>query len=105
MYAFENFPFLAQSSVLRKLAEISDITTLSSKERMKYDKCIQTLRDAYATYQHAFNEGYAKGFSEGYAKGVGERTMEIARAMLSAGEPLSKISLYTDLSEEEISKL
>ncbi len=105
MYTFENFPFLAQSSVLHKLAEISNLTTLSSKERMKYDKCIQTLRDAHATYQHAFNEGYVKGFSEGYAKGRRECTMKIAKTMLSAGEPLSKISLYTGLSEEEISKL
>lgn len=31
--------------------------------------------------------------------------MKIAKTMLSAGEPLSKISLYTGLSEEEISKL
>ena len=43
-------PFLAQNAVFRKLAEISDLNTLSSKERVKYDKSIQTMRDAYATY-------------------------------------------------------
>lgn len=93
MNTFERMPFLAQNAVFRKLAEISDLNTLSSKERVKYDKSIQTMRDAYATYQHALEKGVANG------------TMKIAKAMLSAGEPLSKISLYTGLSEEEIMKL
>lgn len=93
MNTFERMPFLAQNAVFRKLAEISGLNTLSSKERVKYDKSIQTMRDAYATYQHALE------------KGAINNSIQIARTMLSAGEPLSKISLYTGLSEEEIAKL
>lgn len=106
-------PFLAQNAVFRKLAEISDLNTLSSKERVKYDTSIQTMRDAYATYQHALEEGHAKGRSErlkeglkeGFEQGAFSNSIHIAQAMLSAGESLSKISLYTGLSEEEIAKL
>ncbi len=90
-------PFLAQNAVFRKLAEISDLNTLTPKERVKYDKSIQIMRDAYATYKHALEQGHAKGFSEGI--------VQTAKAMLSAGEPLDKISLYTGLSEEEIAQL
>ncbi len=86
-------PFLAQNAVFRKLAEISDLNTLTPKERVKYDKSIQIMRDAYATYKHALEQGHDEGVAQ------------IAKAMLSAGEPLHKICQYTGLSEEDIAKL
>ena len=50
-------------------------------------------------------EGEAKGKAEGKAEGEAKRNIEIARAMLAAGEPVEKIILYTGLTREEIEKL
>ena len=41
METFQRMPFLAQNSVFRKLAEITDISTLSKEEREIYDERIK----------------------------------------------------------------
>ena len=50
-------PFLAQNAVFRKLAEISDISTLSKEEHKKYDESIKRYRDTMAVINYAVKEG------------------------------------------------
>ena len=45
MTTLENIPFLADNPVFRYLADVSDISALSQKERQRYDESIKTMRD------------------------------------------------------------
>ena len=46
-----------------------------------------------------------KGKEEGRAEGRDERSVEIARKMLSEGECIDKIVMYTGLTNEQIQEL
>ena len=72
METFQRMPFLAQNAVFRKLAEISDISTLSKEEHKKYDESIKRYRDTMAVINYAAKEGEAKGEAKGHAKGLAE---------------------------------
>jgi flagellar biosynthesis/type III secretory pathway protein FliH len=52
-----------------------------------------------------FSEGKAEGFSEGEIKGITDAKLEMAKAMLLKGYPISDIAIISGLSEEEILKL
>ena len=46
-----------------------------------------------------------EGFSEGEIKGITDAKLEMAKAMLVKGYPISDIAITSGLSEEEILKL
>ncbi|MDE7221496.1 MAG: transposase, partial [Oscillospiraceae bacterium] len=50
-------------------------------------------------------EGLAEGRKEGRQEGRQEGKLEIARMMLSAGEPMEKIMSYTGLTRQEITQI
>ena len=74
MNTFERMPFLAKNAVFKKLAEISDLRTLSKKDMDKYEDSIRIMRDAYATYKYAIKtgleDGRKQGLEEGMAQGI-----------------------------------
>ena len=129
MNTFERMPFLAKNAVFRKLAEISDLRTLSKKEMDKYENSIRIMRDTFATYKYAIKsghadglkqgieegralgmaqgkaEGMAQGMAQGKAEGEKAKNREIAKMMLADNEPTEKIKRYTGLSEAEIDEL
>ena len=70
MNTFERMPFMAKNAVFKKLAEISDIRSLSKKEMDKYEYSLRVMRDSYATYQYAAKNGWKKGVAEGMAQGM-----------------------------------
>ena len=49
--------------------------------------------------------GEARGEARGIEKGALKRALEMAKAMLNAGEPLERIKLYTRLSDDQITAL
>ena len=55
--------------------------------------------------QEGVQLGIVKGREEGLAKGVRQNQIDMARRMLRAGEPVSKICEFTELSEAEVRKL
>ena len=69
MQILERMPFMAQNAVFRKLAEITDISTLSREERSKYDESLRILRDNLAAYESAISEGMEKGMKKGLQQG------------------------------------
>ena len=113
MNTLERMPFIAQNAVFRKLAQITDITTLSKSDREKYDYSLKNMRDYIATYNTAEEKGIEKGFERGRAKGRAEGRAEgaldnarsNARKMRQKGLDLSLISEITGLSVEEINNL
>ena len=90
-------PFLAQNSVFRKLAEITDISTLSKEEREIYDERIKRYRDTMAVIDYAVKEGRAEGRAE-------ERA-EIALNLFKLGVSIANIVASTGLTEEELAQL
>ena len=72
MNTFERMPFMAKNAVFKKLAEISDIRSLSKKEMDKYEYSLRVMRDTYATYQYAAKNGWKKGMAEGMEKGMAQ---------------------------------
>ena len=90
-------PFLAQNAVFRKLAEISDISTLSKEEHKKYDESIKRYRDTMAVINSAVKEGRAEGRAE-------ERA-EIALNLFKLGVSIANIVASTGLTEEELAQL
>ena len=82
-------PFLAQNAVFRKLAEISDISTLSKEEHKKYDESIKRYRDTMAVINSAVKEGRA----------------EIALNLFKLGVSIANIVASTGLTEEELAQL
>ena len=122
-------PFLAKNAVFKKLAEISDLRTLSKKDMDKYEDSIRIMRDAYATYKYAIKtgledgrkqgleEGMAQGMAQGIEKGMAQgiekgkaeaehlKNIEFAKLMLSDGDSTEKIQRYTGLTAEEINEI
>lgn len=110
-------PFLAKNAVFKKLAEISDLRTLSKKDMDKYEDSIRIMRDAYATYKYAIKtgleDGRKQGLEEGMAQGIEKgkaeaehlKNIEFAKLMLSDGDSTEKIQRYTGLTAEEINEI
>jgi predicted transposase/invertase (TIGR01784 family) len=57
------------------------------------------------SFEEGEKVGYEKGEKVGYDKGREENAREMAKTMKNEGEPIEKISRYTNLSKEEIQKL
>lgn len=121
METLQRLPFKARKSVFEKLEQIVDIASLSKEERMKYDESIKVYRDQLATLDFAEQKGEAKGFVRGHAQGLtegrakgreegreegrAEGMLDVARRMKAMSIPAGTISLYTDLSLDEIAGL
>lgn len=82
---------------------------MTPEERALADAYERDLLDKALIRGSAYTEGEAKGRAEGEAKGRAEgeasRNIQIAKSMLAAGEPRSKILQFTELSEAELDKL
>ena len=129
MNTFERMPFMAKNAVFKKLAEISDIRSLSKKEMDKYEYSLRVMRDTYATYQYAAKNGWKKGMAEGIEKGIAqgmekgiaqgmekgiaqgmekgerEKALAIARNLKSLGLSPNQIAEATGLTLDEINTL
>ena len=113
METLERMPFQAQNALFKKLAEITDVSTLSSKERERYDESLKIYRDNYAADLYSYNrgikkgreEGRAEGREEGRAEGLSEGREMIARNMKACGVEIPTIIRCTGLTQEEIDQL
>ena len=117
METLERMPFQAQNALFRKLAEITDVSTLSSKERERYDESLKIYRDNYAADQYSYNKGRSEGekkglekgrregLEEGLQKGLQQGTALIAKNMKEGGMDIQIIIRYTGLTKEQIDQL
>ena len=93
METLNRLPWAAQNAVFKRLAEISDLSSLTREERENYDSAIRIYRDNIYTM-----EGERQ-------KGREEERRQNARKMKSLGLPPDIIHSVTGLSTEEIEKL
>jgi predicted transposase/invertase (TIGR01784 family) len=80
-----------------KPVEIVELSNLTNNERLAYEESLKHYRDMINVVDTARIEG----IEEGEIK----KARNVAIQMLADGEPISKISKYTGLSEEEIADL
>ena len=97
METLNRLPFAAKSAVFKRLAEITDIASLSKQERMMYDESLRKFRDTIVVMEGARLSGVEQGRAE--------EQRRIARGLLEVGTPVCTISKVTGLSEDEISGL
>ena len=94
---------MAQNAVFRKLAEITDISTLSREERSKYDESLRILRDNLAAYESAISEGMEKGMKKGLQQGREEGLEQGREEGLEQGREEERTSNARAMKREGIS--
>ena len=89
-----------------KELEVFDFTEV---ELRVYDKFWDSVRVEktlqYDSYQQGMEKGMEKGMKKGMEKGMNQRSLEIARNLLSLGLPVTQITQATGLTEEEIKQM
>ena len=89
--------------------DLNEMREYEAQERYEMD--MATLLKAKHNQGIAVGEergieiGEARGIAIGEARGELKHAMEMAKLMLNAGEPLERIKLYTQLSDEQITAL
>ena len=82
---------------LKSAAKKLDVLALSDNERKAYDRYEENTH-----YEASMHESH---YGRGKLEGKDERNTEIAINMLKANKPFHEISLFTGLTQEEITKL
>jgi predicted transposase/invertase (TIGR01784 family) len=101
MEVLEKLPKFLQSDVFKRLAEVTDVDSLSKEERREYDLALKHYRDTRSVLAYSELEGEKKGEKKGRKK----EKREIAKSMKASSYDLSEIARITGLSVEEIEKL
>ena len=97
METLNRLPWAAQSAVFKRLAEISDLSSLTREEREHYDSAIRTYRDNIYTMEGEREKGRAEGRAEGKALAM----VETAIRMRQQGLPADVIFTVTGLRENQ----
>lgn len=108
METLNRLPFAAKSAVFKRLAEITDLASLSKQERMMYDDSLRRFRDTIGVMEYAIvngrEEGRAEGLKEGHAEGLKEghaESLKEGRAEgLKEGRAEGEISGKTDVARK-----
>ena len=105
METIVKLPWPEKNPVFQRLAEISDLGSLSREERMKYDEAIRKYRDTLCVMQSQLDEGIQIGRDEGIQIGRQQTLASVARNLKAQHVPLDVIASSTGLSIQEIEEL
>ena len=117
METIVKLPWPEKNPVFQRLAEISDLGSLSREERMKYDEAIRKYRDTLCVMQSQLDEGIQigrdqgiqigrdQGIQIGIEKGCQQTLASVARNLKAQHVPLDVIASSTGLSIQEIENL
>ena len=105
METIVKLPWPEKNPVFQRLAEISDLGSLSREERMKYDEAIRKYRDTLCVMQSQLDEGIQIGRDQGIQIGRQQTLASVARNLKAQHVPLDVIASSTGLSIQEIEDL
>ena len=112
METIVKLPWPEKNPVFQRLAEISDLGSLSREERMKYDEAIRKYRDTLCVMQSQLDEGIQIGIEKGRQQTLAKAQMQIQQNLASVARnlkaqhvPLDVIASSTGLSIQEIENL
>ena len=92
---------LIQQEQYLPTTEELEISGFTDAELWAYDKFWDSVR-VEKTLQY---DSYQQGMEKGMEKGMNQRSLEIARNLLSLGLPVTQITQATGLTEEEIRQM
>ena len=101
----DDMPDWITDSEIQEFYNMAEVANLPISVREEIDKFMTTEQDWKNALNYAEKKSYKKGLTEGKAEGLAEGKIEIAKAMMLAGEPIEKIVLYSELTEEQIKAL
>ena len=106
----DEWVYFFKNSEIRQEFHAKNIQT--AREKLDFLKMSERDQHAYEQFmfdrakeESTFQSAWLQGITEGKAEGKAEEQRQIARQMLSHGEALEKIKLYTGLSEAEIAQI
>ena len=105
METIVKLPWPEKNPVFQRLAEISDLGSLSREERMKYDEAIRKYRDTLCVMQSQLDEGIQIGRDQGIQIGRQQTLASVALNLKAQHVPLDVIASSTGLSIQEIENL
>ena len=82
-----------------------EISGFTDAELRAYDKFWDSVSVERTLLDDRYQKGKEEGKEEGRAEGMSQRSLEIARNLLSLGLPVDQITQATGLTEEEIELL
>jgi predicted transposase/invertase (TIGR01784 family) len=95
-----NLPRYSDNEVFKYLKDVTDVASLSPKDRARYERDLKDLRDAYSldlTYEH--------GLKKAKAEGKAEEKLSIAQNLIRLKISPNVISSATGLSIDEINAI
>jgi predicted transposase/invertase (TIGR01784 family) len=106
---------------LQEAREILRYDTLSPEERLAYVRHMEAVRHQWSVLttgvEEGREEGLKEGLKEGHAQGLAEGIVQgkiagrteaklaVAKLMLSNGESIEKVRIYTGLTDDELKEL
>lgn len=93
METLQDIPFQPMNAIFKRLAEVTNIESLTPDERYQYETDLKAYRDYKAQMDCAARKGFEKA------------NLRNAKAMKEKGFPVNDIADITGLSIEEIEKL
>ena len=96
---------IQSKEVLQMAGELLMCISQDERERAMFRSRRMYQTDLQSNLATAEDRGRRIGLQEGRQEGRSERNFEIARMMMSAGEPMEKIMSYTGLTKQEITQL
>lgn len=97
--------FMHDNEIFRRLAQVTNVATLTPEERRSYEADVKNARDTLNQIRGARMEGRAEGLAEGRAEGRVEEQYRIARNLRTMGLKLESISATTGLPLDVIENL
>lgn len=94
-----------KSKNIKKAEEKLDVLKMSKEERKRYENYLENLASELDIIETAKEEGREEGIIEGKLEGEREKSIKIAKNLLSMGIDILIIVGATGLSKEEIEKL
>ena len=96
---------LIQQQQYLPTTEELEISGFTDAELRAYDKFWDSVSVERTLLDDRYQKGKEEGRAEGRAEGMSQRSLEIARNLLSLGLPVDQIIQATGLTEEEIELL
>ena len=96
---------LIQQEQYLPTTEELEISGFSDAELWAYDKFWDSVSVERTLIDDSYQKGKEEGRVEGLEKGMNQRSLEIARNLLSLGLPVTQITQATGLTEEEIKQM
>ena len=101
----ERYISLLTDKVFDRLFEEAEIAKFTPQEMREYETSKMAYRDIKNSIDTAKREGLAEGIEIGMEKGMNQRSLEIAKKMLTKGMDEASVMDMTGLTAEEIKLL